>query len=91
METRENDLAHSLLMEIRVFAELCIFFVLLGLILACSAGVFFRHVNVFARESAMLKLPKRGGNGASPKGYNFYSPQSSSVIKSKITDTTTPK
>ena len=26
METRENDLAHSLLMEIRVFAKLCIFF-----------------------------------------------------------------
>ena len=91
METRENDLAHSLLMEIRIFAELCIFFVLLGLILACSAGVFFRHVNVFAQESAMLKLPKRGGNGASPKGYNFYSPQSSSVIKSKMADTTTPK
>ena len=40
METRENDLAHSLLTEIRVFAELCIFFVLLGLILACSAGFF---------------------------------------------------
>ena len=83
METRENDLAHSLLMEIRVFAKLCIFFV--------SAGVFFRHVNVFAQESAMLKLPKRGGNGASPKGYNFYSPQSSSVLKSKMADTITPK
>ena len=90
METRENDLAHSLLMEIRVFAKLCIFFVLLGLILACSAGVFFRGVNVLAQESTMLKLPKRGGNGVSPKkGYNFYSPQSSSVIKSKMADTTT--
>ena len=89
METRENDLAHSLLMEIRVFAKLCISFVLLGLILACSVGVFFRCMNVFAQKSAMLKLPKRGGNGASPKGYNFYAPQSSSVIK--MADTTTPK
>ena len=32
-------------------------------ILACSAGVFFGCVNVFARESAMLKLPKREENG----------------------------
>ena len=88
METRENDLAHSLLMEIRVLAKLCIF-VLLGLILACSAGIFFGRVTVFAQESIMLKLLKRGGNGASPKGYNFYSPQSSSVIKSKMADTTT--
>ena len=48
-------------------------------------------MNVFAQESAMLKLPKRGGNGASPKGYNFYSPQSSSVIESKMADTTTLK
>ena len=36
-------------------------------ILACSAGVFFGCANVFARESAMLKLPKRGGNGASQR------------------------
>ena len=36
-------------------------------ILACSAGVFFGYANVFARESAMLKLPKRGGNGASQR------------------------
>ena len=71
-------------------------------------------VNGFNRESAMLKLPKRGGNGGSQgkgggggekrrvffsplplpisffrphtytKGYYFYSPQSSSVIKSKM-------
>ena len=34
-------------------------------ILACSAGVFFGYANVFARESAMFKLPKRGGNGVS--------------------------
>ena len=71
--------------------------------------------NGFNRESAMLKLPKRGGNGASQgegggggekeektfflpspsplfffcphtyrKGYYFYSPQSSSVIESKM-------
>ena len=37
-------------------------------ILACSAGVFFGCANVFARESAMLKLPKRGGNGGESKG-----------------------
>ena len=36
-------------------------------ILACSAGVFFGCANVFARESAKLKLPKRGGNGGSPR------------------------
>ena len=34
-------------------------------LLACSAGVFIGHANGFARESAMLKLPERGGNGAS--------------------------
>ena len=28
-------------------------------------GVFFGRANVFARESAMLKLQKRGRNGAS--------------------------
>ena len=38
-------------------------------------------------------FPKRGGNGASqrstyPKGYYFYSPQSSTVIKSKMVATT---
>ena len=36
-------------------------------ILACSAGVFFWCANVFARESAMLKLPRRGGTGASQR------------------------
>ena len=36
-------------------------------ILACSAGVFFGPANVYAGESAMLKLPKRGGNGTSQK------------------------
>ena len=79
-----------------------------------SAGVFIGRANGFNRESAMLKLPKRGRNGASegeggeggekeekiffpspsplsffrphtyPKGYYFYSPQSSSVIKSMM-------
>ena len=33
---------------------------------ACSARVFFGQAKVFARESAMLKLQNRGGNGASP-------------------------
>ena len=74
------------------------------------------RANGFNRESAMLKLPKRGRNGASQgegggggekeektifflpspsplfffcphtyrKGYYFYSPQSSSVIESKM-------
>ena len=32
-------------------------------------------------------FPKRGGNGAYPKGYHFYSPQSSTVIKSKMAAT----
>ena len=36
-------------------------------ILACSAAVFFGCENVFVRESAMLKLPKRGENGASQR------------------------
>ena len=34
-------------------------------VLAYSTGVFIGRTNVFARESAMLKLPKRGGNDAS--------------------------
>ena len=55
----------------------------------------------FARESAMLKLPeerrrwgesKGAGRGPRPrtyrKGYYFYSPQSSTVIKSKMAATT---
>ena len=33
-------------------------------LLACSTGVFFGRANVFARESAMLKLQKRRGNGS---------------------------
>ena len=33
--------------------------------LACSAGVIYGRANVFARESAILKLPKRGGNKVS--------------------------
>ena len=37
---------------------------------ACIAGVFFGHANVFARESAMLK-PKRGGKVASPPFPSF--------------------
>ena len=32
----------------------------LALSIACSAGVLIGCANVFARESAMLKLPKRG-------------------------------
>ena len=32
---------------------------------ACSAGVFIGRANGFNRESAILKLPKRGGNEAS--------------------------
>ena len=40
----------------------------------------------FARESAMLKLPEERGKYR--KGYYFYSPQSSTVIKSKMAATT---
>ena len=92
----------------------------------CSASVFFEGT-LFARESAMLKLPeergkwgesKGAGGGESEekflfflfspspfpsfalaptvrgprkdynKGYHFYSPQSSTVIKSKMAATT---
>ena len=35
--------------------------------LACCAGVFFGRPNVFAREHAMLKLQKAGGNGVSQR------------------------
>ena len=49
----------------------------------------------FARESAMLKLPeerRRWGESfpsfALAEGYYFYSPQSSTVIKSKMAATT---
>ena len=34
-------------------------------VLTCSTGVCFGRANVFARESAMLKLPERGENEAS--------------------------
>ena len=40
----------------------------------------------FARESAMLKLPEERGKYR--KCYYFYSPQSSTVIKSKMAATT---
>ena len=56
-------------------------------VLAYSAGVFTGRTNVFARESAMLKLRivvKKGAEMGRVNGYYFYSPQSSSVIKSKI-------
>ena len=39
--------------------------------LACSAGVFFGRPNVFACESAMSKLHKREGNGASCYFYSL--------------------
>ena len=45
----------------------------------------------FARESAMLKLPeerRKWGPRTYRKGYYFYSPQSSTVIKSKMAATT---
>ena len=34
-------------------------------VLTCSTGVCFGRANVFARESAMLKLPEKGENEAS--------------------------
>ena len=37
---------------------LCSFYV--SVLLACSSDIFFRCANVFARESTMLKLQKRG-------------------------------
>ena len=51
--------------------------------LACSAGVFFGRPNVFARESAMSKLHKREGNGAS---CYFYSPaKNTPALQAKTT------
>ena len=46
-------------------------------VLAYSAGVFTGRTNVFARESAMLKLQivvKKGGNGASQRLLFLLSP-----------------
>ena len=39
-----------------------------SVLLACSADIFFGRVNVFAHESAVLKLHKRGGKGCKSKG-----------------------
>ena len=98
-----------------MYVLLCIVIFSLHIIydLACSAGVFVGRANVFARESAIFKLPEerrkwgesnRAGREIRkpppplplaffcprtyPKGYYLYSPQSSSVIKSKMAVTT---
>ena len=63
--------------------------------LACSAGVFFeraicsrkRHVETSRREEEMGRV-KAVRPRTYRKGYYFYSPQSSTVIKSKMTATT---
>ena len=57
------------------------------LILAGSAGVSIRLTNVFARGSAILKLQKSGGNRVTLM-LTLNSPQSSSVIKSKMAAST---
>ena len=54
-------------------------------LIACGAGVFFK-LNLLAKAPCW-NFPKRGGDGAS-KGYYFYSPESSTVIKSKMAATT---
>ena len=54
-------------------------------LIACGAGVFFK-LNLLAKAPCW-NFPKRGGDGAS-EGYYFYSPQSSTVIKSKMAATT---
>ena len=60
---------------------LCSFYV--SVLLACSSDIFFRCANVFARESTMLKLQKRGkskgGGGVGEReekmpGCFFFSP-----------------
>ena len=49
---------------------------------------FFSGAQMFLIAKAPCwNFPKRGGNGAYPKGYHFYSPQSSTVIKSKMAAT----
>ena len=57
----------SILIQNIMSVLLCIVIFSLHIIydLACSAGVFYGRANVFARESAILKLPKRGGNKVS--------------------------
>ena len=62
------------------------------LYVACCAGVFFeraiwsrkRHVETSPREEEMGQVKE----GAYRTGYYFYSPQSSTVIKSKMVATT---
>ena len=54
--------------------------------LACSAGVLSLSAQ-FARESATSRSEEEMGRVR--KSYYFYSPQSSSVIKSKMAATTT--
>ena len=61
--------------------------------LACNAGVFFeraicsrrRHVETSRREEEMGRVIRPHTNC---NGYYFYSPQSSTVIKSKMAATT---
>lgn len=63
----------------RLFGEKCCSKLHTMCKLACIAGVFFGWTKVFTHESAMLKLQKRGGNGASPR--------SSFIKKSKMVTT----
>ena len=69
--------------------------------LACTAGVFSGRANVFAHDESPEERRKWGeskgpspslvpffGPRTYPKDYFFYSPQSSSVIKSKTAATT---
>ena len=57
-------------------------------IVACRVGVFFGRANVFASEKCLAKTSKERRKWEYPMGYYFYSPQSSSGLKSKMAGTT---
>ena len=56
--------------------------------LACSAGVFFCVPNLLAKNRVETSQREEEIGRVYRKGYYFYSPQSSTVIKSKMAATT---
>ena len=80
----------------RKWPILSLFSFYVSVLLACSSDIFCGCANVFPCESTMLKLQKRGKSKGGGRGrphtyrkvYYFYSPQSSTVIKSKMAATT---
>ena len=56
--------------------------------LACSAGVFFCVPNLLAKNRVETSQREEEIGRVYRKGYYFYSPQSSTVIESKMAATT---